>query len=316
MKLFIYTGHLAGTEIPLRDKVIRIGRGASNDVCLDDKQTSRFHAEIRPRGGRYVIADLGSSNGTFVNDWPIGGPHELKMGDRIGISNTQFVCLPEGDETVEEEKGGCFQPIVATLIALVALVGAVLAWRVSVANSQASDVDVLALVSVVDVEQTLAADQAALYNDLEKYVSYLIHNTYADRLKEDMDRYPSDDPKGTALYYESLIHSDEASAIFGQLSRDYLRADGTYDQQGFLDSEWLNSARDKDLRPESHFAQAAATRKKAEKLVGLMVILSMPLFLYTLSEIIKHPIRYMVAGVASFVFLLVIVMAMFVEMVA
>jgi hypothetical protein len=315
VKLFIYTGHLAGTEIPLRDKVIRIGREASNDVCLDDEQTTRFHAEIRPRGGRYVIADLGSSNGTFVNDWPIGGPHELKMGDRIGISNTQFVCLPEGDETVEEEKGGCFQPVVAILIALVALVGAVLAWRVSVANSQASDADVVALVSVVDVEQTLAANQASLYNDLDRYVAYVIHDTYADRLREDMDRYPSDDPKGTALYYESLIHSDEASVIFGQLSRDYLRADGSYDQQGFLDTAWLNSTHDKDLRPEPYFAQAAAARHKAEKLVGLMVILSMPLFLYTLSEIIKHPIRYMVAGVASLIFFVVIVGAIIVEVV-
>jgi hypothetical protein len=65
-----------------------VGRSRSCDVVLDDANVSRRHAEIRPRGGGWTIADLGSTNGIAVNGARIERPQALKRGDRIEIGAT------------------------------------------------------------------------------------------------------------------------------------------------------------------------------------------------------------------------------------
>ena len=68
-KLVIFRGDAVEKEVPLAKTTVRIGRHADNDVVLDDslKSVSRFHAEIRPEGDAYVIVDLKSRNGIWVN---------------------------------------------------------------------------------------------------------------------------------------------------------------------------------------------------------------------------------------------------------
>jgi hypothetical protein len=65
-----------------------IGRSRSCDVVLADANVSRRHAEVRPRGGSWTIADLGSTNGVVVNGVRIERPHALRAGDRIEIGTT------------------------------------------------------------------------------------------------------------------------------------------------------------------------------------------------------------------------------------
>jgi hypothetical protein len=68
------------------------GRSRQCDVTLDDPNVSRTHAEIRPRGGSWVVSDLGSTNGTRVNGRRIQGPEVLRPGDAIeaGTSLLRF----------------------------------------------------------------------------------------------------------------------------------------------------------------------------------------------------------------------------------
>ncbi len=61
-----------------------IGR-EGGDVTLADAEASRRHAVVRPAPGGLEIEDLGSTNGTFVNDARISGPTRLAAGDRIRI---------------------------------------------------------------------------------------------------------------------------------------------------------------------------------------------------------------------------------------
>jgi pSer/pThr/pTyr-binding forkhead associated (FHA) protein len=71
-----------------------IGRETDNDVVLDDPATSRHHAEIVFRDGRYVLTDLKSANGTYVNEQrvterPLADGDAIRIGQnvvRIGIS--------------------------------------------------------------------------------------------------------------------------------------------------------------------------------------------------------------------------------------
>ncbi len=65
-----------------------IGRSRSCDVVLDDANVSRQHAEVRPRGGGWFVADLGSTNGVSVNGARIAQAHALKPGDRIELGTT------------------------------------------------------------------------------------------------------------------------------------------------------------------------------------------------------------------------------------
>jgi len=65
-----------------------IGRSRSCDIVLEDANVSRTHAEIRPRGGAWIVADLGSTNGVAVNGARIEQAHALKAGDRIELGTT------------------------------------------------------------------------------------------------------------------------------------------------------------------------------------------------------------------------------------
>ncbi len=65
-----------------------LGRSRSCDVVVEDANVSRQHAEVRPRGGGWFVADLGSTNGVSVNGSRIEQAHALRPGDRIELGTT------------------------------------------------------------------------------------------------------------------------------------------------------------------------------------------------------------------------------------
>jgi pSer/pThr/pTyr-binding forkhead associated (FHA) protein len=65
-----------------------IGRSRQCDVVLNDPNVSRTHAEIRPRGGSWVLSDLGSTNGSSLNRRRIERPEVLKPGDEIEVGTS------------------------------------------------------------------------------------------------------------------------------------------------------------------------------------------------------------------------------------
>jgi hypothetical protein len=67
---------------------VTIGRSRQCDVVLSDPNVSRNHAEIRPRGGAWVLNDLGSTNGSLLNGRRIEGPEVVKPGDEIEIGTS------------------------------------------------------------------------------------------------------------------------------------------------------------------------------------------------------------------------------------
>src|SRR6266849_5064478 len=69
---------------------IRVGRANDNDVRLEDSSVSRYHAFVRRVDGRYLLSDLGSRNGTFVNGKQVRAPQQLRSGDSIHVGTTQF----------------------------------------------------------------------------------------------------------------------------------------------------------------------------------------------------------------------------------
>ncbi len=70
----------------LNKPVVRVGRWPDNDVVVEDRWVSRYHAEIRREGQSYTVHDLDSKNGTYVNGRRIAGPHALADGDQISVA--------------------------------------------------------------------------------------------------------------------------------------------------------------------------------------------------------------------------------------
>ena len=84
--LVIYGGDL-GKRVVLDGTAIEIGRSVKCDVTIDQESVSRRHARIAFEAGRYRITDLGSTNGSYVND-ELSGDRALKDGDQIKIGRT------------------------------------------------------------------------------------------------------------------------------------------------------------------------------------------------------------------------------------
>jgi hypothetical protein len=77
-------------RFPLAGTPVMIGRGLSNDIVLDDPRVSRQHAQIWANGRRFVLADQGSTNGTYVNGMPVSGEQPLHAGDIISLGGLEL----------------------------------------------------------------------------------------------------------------------------------------------------------------------------------------------------------------------------------
>jgi hypothetical protein len=78
-----------GQRVPLGGEAVTIGRVLDCNIQLHDPNVSRHHAEVRPSGDGYVLADLGSTNGSRVNGMRVG-QQILAEGDEILIGNTKM----------------------------------------------------------------------------------------------------------------------------------------------------------------------------------------------------------------------------------
>jgi hypothetical protein len=80
-----------GFDIVLNSAPLTVGRGEQNDVELEgDDFASAQHARFEPRQDGVWIADMGSTNGTFVNGSPIERPRKLAVGDVVRVGKTDF----------------------------------------------------------------------------------------------------------------------------------------------------------------------------------------------------------------------------------
>lgn len=84
-KLVIFRGDSVDSERRLGRETVRIGRDVHNDVVLDDKTVTRFHAEVICEGGTYYIKDLESRNGVWVNKRRVQGKVPLELGVPVTV---------------------------------------------------------------------------------------------------------------------------------------------------------------------------------------------------------------------------------------
>src|SRR5580658_9376203 len=82
-------------EYSLDKPTIAIGSHPKNDVVVDDTTVSRRHATITRKADGFELADLGSTNGTFINGRRLTEPVALKSGDQIKFGSVRFAFNPQ-----------------------------------------------------------------------------------------------------------------------------------------------------------------------------------------------------------------------------
>ena len=93
-RLVVVAGPLTGTTIPLTSSGVLIGRAPSCTLVLDDDYSSSRHARIFPQGGQWFVEDLGSTNGTYINEERVQGILPLALG--VGVQIGQSVVELQG----------------------------------------------------------------------------------------------------------------------------------------------------------------------------------------------------------------------------
>lgn len=94
--LIISTGDQSGTYFPLSNRPLAAGRDPAREIQIIDARVSRKHFVIRKNGDDYVICDMRSQNGVFVNGDKVQEA-QLQDGDRIEVGDTTLVFRMSDD---------------------------------------------------------------------------------------------------------------------------------------------------------------------------------------------------------------------------
>src|SRR5437667_8579630 len=98
-------GALKGQRLGVKTPVVNIGRADYNDLVLPDESVSTTHAKLQRREGVWVLVDLDSTNGTFVDGDQVKGEAPLTPGATVRFGDVSLVFEPT-DDSVGVEKGG------------------------------------------------------------------------------------------------------------------------------------------------------------------------------------------------------------------
>lgn len=115
-QLVMKTGPAPGKVYSLEKSEMSIGREAGSDVFINEVEVSRHHARLKLQGGNYILEDLGSTNGTFVNGQRLTKPRPLQpndtviLGEKVSLAfeavpfdpNATQVSSPDIEPTTEE----------------------------------------------------------------------------------------------------------------------------------------------------------------------------------------------------------------------
>ena len=100
--LSMRTGPTPGKSYPISGEMVTIGREPGNSIVINDAEISRRHARMTFQGGFYILEDLGSTNGTFVNGLKLSAPHPLHGGEVVSFGE-QISCVFEITQEVDPD---------------------------------------------------------------------------------------------------------------------------------------------------------------------------------------------------------------------
>ncbi len=186
-------------------------------------------------------------------------------------------------------KNDRFEVFTSFLIAVVTILGAITAWRASVASIHAGDADFDGLSASIRSQEERVLNSVRAYEHLRAYTAYFRYNEL-----------------GYAIDASSSIHANREKSELLDIALDlqylffparYLNRDGDYNLQRELEERWALSNEFKDLNPEPHFNRGDAFREKANILTLSLIIFAISFFFLALSQALNNFFRYIFAGI-------------------
>lgn len=206
-------------------------------------------------------------------------------------------------EAETEEKQGSFETIVAILIALVTVVGAIVAWRASVAADGAGDADFAGLQASLNAEETRALNFVDAYEHYGAYVAYERYLQTGNALADEISNNPNlTEDEAYLLDRQRAEAYDLSDANQDLFPNRYLNRDGSYSVQREMGEAWADASKEKNLEFESYYAEADKLREKTNLLLATLGLLGVSLVFYTLIETVGdrwRGIMFALAGLTS-----------------
>ncbi len=191
-----------------------------------------------------------------------------------------------------------FTTVIAIMIALVALIGALVAWRASVAEDASGDADYAGLRAAINVEETRALNATTAYAQYGAYVTYQRNSAIGDLLVDDMDQAATED-EALILNSQRADAHDVATASERLFQQRFLNRDGSYSVERQLGEMWADASKQRDLNPEPQFAEADRLRTKSNSLLAAVGVLALALVFYTLIESANGRGRYVLFALGT-----------------
>jgi hypothetical protein len=191
-----------------------------------------------------------------------------------------------------------FKTFTASMIAIVTVLSALVAWRAALASQSAGDADFSGLVSTVNNEEARVLDTIRSSEHYQAFLIYTRYNELGYRLYDDLQTNPADadqlrqqksDVWGLAYGLQTVFFPSR-----------YLLPDGTYDSQREMDELLADDQRSHDTRADLHFSDADTLRRKANWLVGMLIVLGISFWFFTLAQIVENHFKYVLAVLGGF----------------
>ncbi len=209
------------------------------------------------------------------------------------------------------ERSQRLETIVAILIALATVIGAVVAWRSSVADDGAGDADFAGLQASVRAEETRALNYVNAYEDYSSYTNYRRYNDLGDLLEA--DEASADEQTASELERQRADSHDLSISSQRLFPNKFLDRDGSYNLNRELGEMWADAAKENDLNPDPQFAEADQLRNKANMLLAAVTILAIALVFYTLVESFGPRMQYVMVTLGSLCMVAGTVFALWIE---
>ena len=175
----------------------------------------------------------------------------------------------------EKEKEQPFQIVVSVLIAVVTIMGALVAWRVSLLSITVGNAEFNAMVSVINREDALTVGTARGYGRYRAFVDYTTAQAVLDSLSEEERERYSDVVK--RMEDEIVLARDTIDAL-------YLTQDGEYEIERDIQQVLADARREEDVDPEPFYAESAVARARSKALNVNFIVLSVALLNLTMAQ--------------------------------
>lgn len=186
---------------------------------------------------------------------------------------------------IPEKEDSRLETLVAILIAVVTVLGAIVAWRASVAADGAGDADFAGLQASLNAEETHAIDFVNAYEHYGAYVAYARNLKLGNAIADDLNAAPpASESEAFWLDRQRAEAFDIARANQDLFPNRFLNRDGSYSVQREIGEGWADAKREKDLNPDSHYAEADALRQKTNRMLATIAVLGVGLVFFTLVE--------------------------------